>query len=97
AVLYEVLTGVPPFVGKNPIATIMKVQKDPVVPVRTLVPEAPPELAAVAARVTAYEYSSLQLLTRFIKKNKTVSIVSLVAFLAICGALVRTWQENVKA
>ena len=30
AVLYEVLTGIPPFVGKNPIATIMKVQKDPV-------------------------------------------------------------------
>src|SRR5438128_3947284 len=125
ALLYEVLTGVPPFVGKNPIQTIMKVQKDPVVPVRQVCPEAPPELAAVAeralqrnkklryrrakqladdieafqsgARVTAYEYSSLQLLKRFIKKNKTVSIISLVALLAICGALVRTWQENQKA
>src|SRR5207253_3763039 len=29
--------------------------------------------------------------------NKTVSAISLVAFLAICGALVRTWQENQKA
>src|SRR5207237_37181 len=125
AVLYEVLTGRPPFVGKNPSQTILKVQKDPVVPVKQLCPEAPPELAAVAeralqrnkkqryrrakqladdieafqsgARVTAYEYSSLQLLQRFIKKNKTVSIISLVALLAICGALVRTWQENRKA
>jgi WD40 repeat protein/serine/threonine protein kinase len=125
AVLYEVLTGIPPFTGKTPIQTIMKVQKDPVIPVKQLCPEAPPELAAVAeralqrdkrqrykhakqladdieafqsgARVTAFEYSSWQLVKRFVKKNKTVSIVSLVAFLAICGALVRTWQENQKA
>ncbi|HUC07923.1 MAG TPA: serine/threonine-protein kinase, partial [Solirubrobacterales bacterium] len=50
AVLYELLTGIPPFTGKTPIQIIMKVQKDPVIPVRQLCPEAPPELAAVAER-----------------------------------------------
>ncbi len=125
AVLYELLTGQPPFSGKNPVAIIMKVQKDPIVPIKSICPEAPPELAAVAeralqrdkkqryktgrqlateieafqsgARVSAYEYSSWTLVKRFVKRNKTISIVSLVAILAICGALVRTYFENLKA
>src|SRR5262249_48287400 len=104
---------------------ILKVQKEAVIPVRQVCPEAPPELCAVAeralqrdkrqryqqakqlaedieafqsgARVTAFEYSSWQLVKRFIKKNKTVSIVTLVALLAILGALARTIVENRKA
>jgi len=125
AVLYEILTGIPPFSGKNPIQIIMKVQKDPIVPVRSLCPEAPPELAAVAERalqrdkkqrygkarqlareieafqsgerVAAFEYSSWTLLKRFVKKNKTVSIVTGVALLLVLGALAQTVLENRKA
>ncbi len=50
AILYEILTGEPPFRGETAYSVIGKVIKDPVRPVRALLPGAPPELAAVAER-----------------------------------------------
>ncbi len=50
AILYEILTGEPPFRGDTAYSVIGKVIKDPVRPVRALLPGAPPELAAVAER-----------------------------------------------
>jgi len=48
AVLYEILTGRPPFVGETPYEIIGRVMKEKVEPVRKVCPEAPAELAALA-------------------------------------------------
>ena len=48
AVLYELLTGRPPFLGKSVLSIIENVKTAPLVPVRERCPEAPPDLAAVA-------------------------------------------------
>jgi WD40 repeat protein/serine/threonine protein kinase len=55
AVLYELLTGKPPFGGRHGVEALLKVQrygegKEELVRVRKLEPEAPPELAAVAEK-----------------------------------------------
>ena len=50
AVLYQVLTGRPPFVGKTAMEVILKVNSERVVPVRELNKEAPRELAAVCEK-----------------------------------------------
>lgn len=50
AILYEILTGRPPFTGDNAYEVMGKVIKDPVIPAAELVPEAPPELCAIAGR-----------------------------------------------
>jgi serine/threonine protein kinase/WD40 repeat protein len=50
AILYEILTGEPPFRGDTAYSVIGKVIHDPVRPVRALLPGAPPELASVAER-----------------------------------------------
>jgi WD40 repeat protein/tRNA A-37 threonylcarbamoyl transferase component Bud32 len=50
AVLYELLTGRPPFDGDNVLAVVAKVLADPVRPVRELCPEAPPELVGIAQK-----------------------------------------------
>lgn len=55
AVLYELLTGRPPFVGVMPFEILGKVLSQPVAPVRTLVPDAPAELAAVAEKALTRE------------------------------------------
>jgi serine/threonine protein kinase len=50
AVLYEILTGQPPFGADTPEATVRQVLTQAVPPVRSRQPEAPPELAAVAEK-----------------------------------------------
>ncbi|TNF35095.1 MAG: serine/threonine protein kinase, partial [Deltaproteobacteria bacterium] len=50
AVLYEILTGTPPFTAANTLDLLLAVLKAPLTPVRERCPEAPPELAAVAEK-----------------------------------------------
>lgn len=50
AVLYEILTGRPPYVGHTPMDTMLQVGEQPLVPVRQVCPDAPAELATVAER-----------------------------------------------
>ncbi len=50
AVLYELLTGQPPYTGKNPFDVLAKIAKEKVKPVRELEPDAPPELCAIAEK-----------------------------------------------
>ncbi len=119
AVLYQVLTGRPPFVGKTAMDVILKVNSEPVVPVRELNKEAPRELAAVCekalkkkkqeryadaravaaevvawqtgARVSAYAYSSIELLRRLVARNKKLTaVVALAAVLVTAAAVVAT-------
>ena len=116
ALLYEILTGRPPYVGETPMEIILKVGSEPIEPVRGLCPEAPAELAAVAekslnkdragryqsareltteidafmtgSRVTAYDYSSWELLKRFARQNrKTIAAVAIILGV-ILGALI---------
>ena len=48
AVLYEILTGQAPFVGRNLMQMIIAVTKDPITPPQEIEPKVPPELAAIA-------------------------------------------------
>ncbi len=50
AVLYEMLTGRPPFERKTPVATAMAHVNDTPTPVRDVRPDTPPELAALVDR-----------------------------------------------
>ena len=116
AVLYQILTGRPPFVGKTAMEVILKVNSERVVPVRELNKEAPRELAAVCekalkkkkqdrypdakalanevvawqtgARVSAYAYSSLELLRRLVARNKKLTAVVALAAVLVTGAAV---------
>lgn len=54
-VLYELLTGEPPFSGRKPLEILVKIVKHPVPPVRTRCPEAPPELVAICEKALARE------------------------------------------
>ncbi len=48
AVLYEILTGTPPYLGKTPMDTMIQVVEEPLVLVQEKSPHAPPELVAIA-------------------------------------------------
>lgn len=50
AMLYEVLTGKPPYEGVNPFDVIGKLLQNPITPVREVTAEAPQELAAIAEK-----------------------------------------------
>ncbi len=53
AVLYELLTGMPPFEGDNPMDVLSKVVREAPVPVRRRRPEIPASLEAVVMRALA--------------------------------------------
>ena len=118
AVLYEILTGNPPFADISEMKAIKAVRTEPVQPVLQICPGAPVELSAIAEkalsldesdryadanemvseleayrighRVGAYEYSSLELLIKFWKKNKAISVITSAAviFLVIASVLI---------
>ncbi len=50
AVLYEILTGGPPFEGESAMQVVMRVASQPVVPVAERQPNAPPELIAITQK-----------------------------------------------
>src|SRR5262249_26368619 len=53
AILYEILTGVPPFSGQSTEEVLRKVREDEPVPPRQLWPEVPPALEALCLRALA--------------------------------------------
>jgi len=110
-VLYTVLSGRSPFSGKTLTEIIALVSAGKYLPLRTIDPRIPPELAAVVeralrpnkldrypsarelardvqayqagTRVAAYEYSSLELLQRFVSRHRSTVTVSVLALLVV--------------
>jgi tRNA A-37 threonylcarbamoyl transferase component Bud32/tetratricopeptide (TPR) repeat protein len=54
AMLFEILTGRAPYVGRSPWDVLAEVRSKPPPPVKSLAPAAPPELAAVCERALAW-------------------------------------------
>ena len=50
AVLYEIICGQPPFIGRNLMTMLIAVSKDPIPLPRTIDRNVPPELAAIAMK-----------------------------------------------
>ncbi|HUM11931.1 MAG TPA: protein kinase, partial [Myxococcaceae bacterium] len=116
AMLYELLTGRPPFEGVDNAQVIEAVRSGRVTPVRLLCPAAPPELAAVAeralrsdpdgrypdagafasellayrtgGRVEAYAYGALELLRKFVKRNRALSAAIAASVLILIAGVV---------
>ena len=116
AVLYEILTGRPPFDGVTPYEIMGKVLREDVRPPRELNGAIRPELAAVAEKalsrdkpkryesatklaadveaymtgawISAYEYTSWELLAGFVKRNKGATASVLVIFLLVAMSAV---------
>lgn len=111
AVLYELLTGGPPYAGANAQAVVSRVRTGPPTDVQEVEPLAPPELVALcklamardkdqrlasaqqlAAEIKAfrdgkslesYEYSTRELLARFMKRHWKFVAVAVVALTAV--------------
>ena len=122
AVLYEILTGRPPFTEKNAVQLLIRIAKDKVPEVRSAQPDVPRELALICeraverikarryrsaralatdleafragTRVSGVQYSSAELLRRFILRHLPVAIACLVALLLLGAAVTRIWLEN---
>ncbi len=123
AVLYQILTGLPPFNGANAQEILLKViaysmGTQPLLTPLDLDPDVPPELSAVALkaldadrskryasakelaedveafmtgrRVSAYRYSTAELVTRFVRRHKAAVASSAAITLSILAALVLT-------
>ena len=118
AVLYEILTGRPPFQADHPLHVLAAVLTEPPPPVRERCPAAPAELVAIVDRamsqdredryagasqlaaeiaawqdgrpVGAYEYSSWELLLRFVRRNRaaTLAVVVLVLGSLLASVLI---------
>ncbi len=125
AILFEILTGRPPFDGASAYSVIAKVIADPPPRVRSLLRDAPPELSAVAehalqrdrasrygsaeevarevetyltgGNVRAYQYSSWELLRRFVQKHRGLTAVSGLALLLLIAALLVIHDESRRA
>jgi WD40 repeat protein len=110
-VLYTILSGRPPFSGRNLPELVSQVNTGKYLPLRALDARIPPELAAVVeralqpkkpdryssarelardvqayqagTRVAAYEYSSLELLKRFVARHRSAVVVSALALLVV--------------
>ncbi|MDA3863495.1 MAG: protein kinase [Deltaproteobacteria bacterium] len=121
AVLYQILTGKPPFQGKMVQTVLMNVvEKEPVSPTE-IHQEIPSELEAVALKslqkkpdnryqsaselahdiesymsgekVAAHDYTSMDLLKRFIQRNKAlVGTLSTITIIIIISLIFTTWS-----
>jgi tRNA A-37 threonylcarbamoyl transferase component Bud32 len=113
AVLYEVLTGRPPYVGDSAIQVIQQVVTDDWAPVKSLSPDAPSDLVAVCTRalakdpaqryasakelsddleawlhgrrVSAREYSGVELMGRLLRRNPVASALVATLVVALLG------------
>ncbi len=121
AMLFEILTGRPPFVGTSVLAVLTAVLTEAPPRVSQLAPDAPPELAAIAdralsrapdaryrgakeiaseiaawqdgGRVRAYEYSALEIVRRFVRRNRAASIAAAsIGVSIIVAAMFMTWS-----
>ncbi|MBU1219419.1 protein kinase [Myxococcota bacterium] len=128
AILYEILTGRPPYTGKSANEIMVKVVSESFPPVSTVAPDAPPELSTIASKalsrlpsdryadtkdlasdinywlsgekVSSYDYSSLDLLKRFIKRNKIiVSLITLIILILLATSSIMTnaYREEKRA
>ena len=116
AILFEILTGRPPYQGRDVSALLAKTISEPVPAVATVQKDAPRELCAIAdralraergeryasakelaaevlawmsgARVAAYEYSSLELVQKFVRRNKLASGVAAAALVLLAAATI---------
>src|SRR5262249_15612536 len=118
AMLYELLTGMPPFDGADSSHILEAVVAGRFTPVRIRAPQAPPELVAIAERalrkapaerypdaaamardlvayrggrrVEAYAYGNLELVRKFIRRNRmlTAAIGIVVTTLLVAAAVV---------
>ena len=99
AMLYELLTGRPPHIGKNAWEVVNKVINQPIAPVETLEPNAPPELSAICMRCLEHNpadrYESAMDLAHDLDNFHTGGLVS--AFSYSIWQLVRRWVERHKA
>lgn len=125
AVLYEILTGFPPFSGKDVQATLENVKSGIPVDITVYEPACPLDLRAVVAktltkdpasryqsalevakevenfmsggRITAYEYSSLELAKRFVIKNKPLSVLGTLFIILLFFASAAAFQAYYKS
>ena len=125
AVLYEILTGRPPYTEKNAVQLLIKIAKDKFPPVLSVAPETPRELAFICeralekvkkrryrtalemaadieafragGRVQGIEYSAVQILGMWVRRNLPLAIACGVALVLMAGAGVRIWLENREA
>ncbi len=125
AMLYEILTGAPPFSGGTVAKVLLRVVTEAPRPVRELVPEAPAELCAIAEKalqkdkkdryatcaemtrdltaylsgekVGSYQYSSWELVRRFVRRNRVLVGAAALVLLALAGTAVfmtRAWRQE---
>lgn len=93
AVLYELLTGRPPFTGATAFEVVGMVLKEEVRPVLAVCKEAPPELAAVAMRCLKCDpqkrYHKVEQLAGEVKEFQTGGLVS--AYTYNAGRILIRW------
>ncbi len=129
-VLYEMLTGQPPFRGNDIVEILQQVRHGSLTPVRSICPEAPAELASVCdmalqrdrrrryasaralledvrafqlgGRVGAYDYSSWELVRRFVARQAvpvsigTVALVLLLVLGVVAFVRVRAERDQTR-
>ncbi|MCD6118770.1 protein kinase [bacterium] len=96
AILYEILTGKPPFSGVSAFDVIGQVLSDPVVPVREAAPDAPRELAAVTSRCllkdSSRRYRNVHCLSDDVAAFQTGGLVS--AYNYSTGKMLARWVRR---